>query len=83
MVKPLRIERNRNGLEKNPKLDNARKMRGIYFIDPDDEEYKEIRKNVRRQLERPMAPTMPSKRQNSITKVVAKPTLHPRRIPKQ
>ena len=24
------------------KLDNARRLRGIYFIDPDDEEYKEI-----------------------------------------
>ena len=23
-----------------PKLDNARRLRGIYFIDPDDEEYK-------------------------------------------
>ena len=25
-----------------PKLDNARRLRGIYFIDPGDEEYKEI-----------------------------------------
>ena len=24
-----------------PKLDNARRLRGIYSIDPDDEEYKE------------------------------------------
>ena len=25
----------------NPKLDNARKLRGNYFIDPDDKEFKE------------------------------------------
>ena len=37
---------------------NARKMRGIYFIDPDDEEHKEILKNGRRKLQRPVAPTM-------------------------
>ena len=45
--------------KEKPKLDNARKLRGIYFIDPDDEEYKEILKNATRKLERPMAPTMP------------------------
>ena len=27
-----------------PKLDNARKLRGIYFIDPDDKEYPDIMK---------------------------------------
>ena len=29
-----------------PKLDNARRLRGIYFIDPEDEEFKEIMKNA-------------------------------------
>ena len=29
-------------------LDNARKLRGIYFIDPEDKEFKETIKNVRR-----------------------------------
>ena len=33
-----------------PKLDNARKLRGIYFIDPEDEEFKEIMKNARGKL---------------------------------
>ena len=56
-----------------PKLDNTRRMRGIYFIGPDDDDYKETLKNAKRNLERPMAPTMPCKRQSSITKVVAKP----------
>ena len=57
--------------KEKPKLDNARKMRGSYFIDPDDQEYKDILKNARRKLERPMAP-VPCKRQKSITKVIAK-----------
>ena len=34
LVKPFRIEKNKNGHKKKPKLDNARKLRGIYFIDP-------------------------------------------------
>ena len=74
LVKPLRIEKTGMGKRK-PKVDNARRMRGIYFIDPDDEEYEEILKNARRKLERPVASTMPCKRQSSITKVVAKPKI--------
>ena len=34
--------------KENQKLDNARKLRGLYFIDPDDREYSEILKNTRR-----------------------------------
>ena len=39
-------------------LDNARKLRGIYFIDPEDKEFKETIKNVRKKFETPMAPAM-------------------------
>ena len=39
--------------KREPKLDNARKMRGIYFIDPEDKEYKETIKNARKKLEMP------------------------------
>ena len=68
------------GKEK-PKLDNARILRGIYFVDPDDEEYREILKNARRKLERPKAPAMPCKRSpNGITKVTAKPEIAGRLI---
>ena len=45
----------------NPKLDNARRLRGIYFIDPDGKEFKENIWNARRKLETPMAPAMPCK----------------------
>ena len=44
-----------------PKLDNARKLRGFYFIDPDDEEFKDIMKNARGELEIPTPAAMPCK----------------------
>ena len=44
---------------RDTKLDDARRLRGIYFIDPDDGEYKEIIKNARRNEEVPMEAAMP------------------------
>ena len=34
-----------------PKLENARRLWGIYFVDPDDREFKETIKNARKKLE--------------------------------
>ena len=42
-------------------LDNARKLRGIYFIDPEDMEFKETNKNARKKLETSVALAMPCK----------------------
>ena len=42
-------------------LENARKLRGIYFIDPEDKEFKETIKNSRKKLETSVAPAMPCK----------------------
>ena len=42
-------------------LETARKLRGIYFIDPEDTELKETIKNARKKLETPVAPAMPCK----------------------
>ena len=42
-------------------LDNARKIRGIYFIDLEDKEFKETIKNARKKLETSVAPAMPCK----------------------
>ena len=42
-------------------LDNSRKLRGIYFIDPEDKEFKETIKNARKKLETPVATAMPCK----------------------
>ena len=60
-----------------PKLEHARKLRGIYSIGPSDEEYKDIIKNARRKLETPKAAAMPCKRafsQASIRETVASET---------
>ena len=37
------------------------KLRGIYFIDPEDKEFKETIKNARKKLETSVAPAMPCK----------------------
>ena len=50
-------EQQERSIEK-PKLDNARKLRGIYFIDPNDEEHKEIINNARKKLETPSEAAM-------------------------
>ena len=43
-------------------LENAQKLRGISFIDPEDTEFKEtIIKNARKKLETSVAPAMPCK----------------------
>ena len=44
------------------KLENARRLRNIYFIDPQDGEYEETLKNARRKLETLMAAVMPCKK---------------------
>ena len=44
-----------------PKLDNARRLRGIYFIDLEDKEFKETIKNARKIWETPMASAIPCK----------------------
>ena len=42
-------------------LEKARKLRGIYFIDPEDTEFKETLKNARKKLETSVALAMPCK----------------------
>ena len=37
------------------------KLRGIYFIDPQDKEFKETINNARKKLDTPVAPAMPCK----------------------
>ena len=41
-----------------PKLDNAKRSRGIYYINPEDKEFKETIKNDRKKLETPVAPAL-------------------------
>ena len=44
-----------------PELDNARQLRGIFFLEPNDEEFKLTVKAARRKLEVPMPAAMPCK----------------------
>ena len=55
-----RKEKQKWTIEK-PKLDIARRLRGFFFIDLDDEEFKRTMKNARRTLEIPMPAAMPCK----------------------
>ena len=48
-----------------PKLDNAPKLRGIYFIDPEDVEFKEAIQKRSEKLELPMEAAMPCKVKNN------------------
>ena len=45
-------------VNEKPKLDNARRLLRIYFVESDDEEFKRIMKNARRKLEIPMPAAM-------------------------
>ena len=47
--------------EKKLHLENARNLRGIYFIVPEDTEFTETIKNARKKLETSVAPAMPCK----------------------
>ena len=51
-----------------PKLDNARRSKGILFFVLEDGEYKETIKNARRNLEVPMEAAMPCKKETKSKK---------------
>ena len=58
MGRTAKLKERQKWSHEKPKLDNARKLRGIYFIDPEDKEFKETIKNARKKLETPMALAM-------------------------
>ena len=58
MSKGAQKEEKQGWSTEKPKLDNARTLRGIYFIDSEDEEYEETIKNARKKLEVPMEAAM-------------------------
>ena len=56
-----KLKERQKWFNEKPKLDNARRLQKIYFIDPEDKEFKETIKNARKKLETPMAPAVPCK----------------------
>ena len=61
MTKNAKLREKQKWAIEKPKLDNAGRLRGIYFIDPEDKELKETIGNARKKWETPMAPAMPCK----------------------
>ena len=61
MGKNAKLKEKQKWSEEKLHLENARKLRGIYFIDPEDTECKETIKNARKKLETSVAPAMPCK----------------------
>ena len=51
MGKNAKLKEKQKWSEEKIHLDKARKLRGIYFIDPEDKEFKETIKNARKKLE--------------------------------
>ena len=47
MSKAAQKKKKKEWAIEEPKIDNGRKLRGIYFFDPEDEEYEETIKNAR------------------------------------
>ena len=61
MGKHAKLKEKEKWSEEKLHLENTRKLRGIYFIDPEDTEFKETIKNARKKLETSVAPAMPCK----------------------
>ena len=61
MGKHAKLKEKQKWSEEKIHLENTRKLRGIYFIDPEDMEFKETIKNARKKLETSVAPAMPCK----------------------
>ena len=58
-----------------PKFDNARRLRGIYFTDPDDQDYKASLLKTRIKLERRMAAAMPCNKDEGMEEARDNPSM--------
>ena len=66
MGKHAKLKEKHQWSEEKLHLENAPKFRGIYFIDPEDQEFKETTKNVRTKLETSVAPAMPWRKLETV-----------------
>ena len=58
MEKHAKLKEKQKWSHEKPQLDNAKRLRGIYFIDLEDKEYKETIKDARKKLETSVAPAI-------------------------
>ena len=70
MGKHAKLKEKQECSEERIHRENDRKLRGIYFIDPEETEFKETIKNARKKLETSVAPAMPCKITKKIVGVV-------------
>ena len=61
MSKAAKKKEKQEWASEKPELDNARNLRGIYFIDPEEGEYKDVIENARKGLGVLVQVTMPCK----------------------
>ena len=61
MEKHAKLKEKQKWSEEKLHLENARKLRRIHFIDPEDKDFRETIKNARKKLETSVAPAMPCK----------------------
>ena len=61
MGKHVKLKEKQKWSNEKLHLENTRKLRGIYFIDPEDTEFKETIKDARKKLETSVAPALPCK----------------------
>ena len=61
MSKNAKLNEKHKWASEKRKLDNARRLRRIYFVDPEDKEFKGTIQNARKKLKTPVAPAMPCK----------------------
>ena len=61
MGKNAKLKEKQKWSEEKIHLENERKLRRIYFIDSEDNEFKETIKNARKKLETSVAPALPCK----------------------
>ena len=66
MGKHAKLKEKQKWSEEKIHLENERKFRGIYFIDPEDTEFKETIKNARKKLETSVALALPCKNMNKL-----------------
>ena len=68
-----KVKQSKKRAIQKPKLDNARRLRGIFFTEPNDEEFKHTMKNARRKLEIPMPAAIPYEPYNLVHKFIPMP----------
>ena len=81
--KALQNREKQEWAKEKPKLDNARRLNGIYFIDPDDQDYKEtLKMRLANRKDLWHSSCFVKELQNDITKVFAQSEIASQKTPK-